>query len=53
VRESMPATSRVMAAFLNRQTKMTLKCMSDFRGPIPLLFNGYENMPRAFDADNM
>ena len=43
----------VMAAFLNRQTKMTLKCMSDFRGPIPLLFNGYENMPRAFDADNM
>jgi len=32
---------------------MTLKCMSDFRDPIPRLFTASQNMPRAFDADNL
>jgi hypothetical protein len=40
-------------AFLNRQTQMTLKYMSEFPYPIRGLFIAPQNMSRVFDADNM
>ena len=41
------------AAFLNRQIKMTLKCMPEFPCPIRLLLIAPRNMSRVFDADNV
>jgi hypothetical protein len=44
---------RIRAAFLNRQSQMTLKCMSEFPYPIRRLFIAPHKMSRVFDADNM